>query len=53
MPRNEEDAIGYEFINGEFTWVYDFTPEIEARFYAAGEIGPEGMTICHSDPLPE
>ena len=46
--RDIDDAIGFERVNGEWVPIFEWTPELEAEFYAAGEIGPEGLTMCHS-----
>ncbi len=48
--RDIEDAIGFRFINGDAVPIFETTPQDEREFYAAGDIGPEGLTICHSRP---
>jgi hypothetical protein len=50
--RDIDDAQGFQFINGEWIPIFDLTPEMEHRVYAAGDIGPEGLTIAHSTPRP-
>jgi len=50
--RNIDDAPGFQFINGEWRPIFDITPEMEHQIYAAGAIGPEGLTIAHSTPRP-
>jgi hypothetical protein len=46
--RDEEEAIGWRKINGEWVPIFEMTEDDEMAFYAAGEIGPEGLTIAYS-----
>ncbi len=46
--RDIDEAQGFEFIAGKWVPIFELTPDQEYEFYAAGEIGPEGMTIAHS-----
>ena len=46
--RDIDDAQAFDKINGEIVPIFEITPEMEHRFYAAGVIGPEGMTTSHS-----
>ncbi len=52
--EDEEDiseAMGFYFADGEWVPIFELTPEMEDAIYAAGDIGPEGLTMIHSDPL--
>ncbi len=46
--RDINEAQGFEWIGDELVPIFELTPEQEHEFYAAGAIGPEGMTIAHS-----
>jgi len=48
--RDIDEAQAFYKINGEWVPIFEITPEMERSFYAAGEVGPEGMTISHSRP---
>ena len=48
--RSLDDVVAYRWVDGESIPIYELTPEMEAEFYAAGEIGPEGLTMYHSKP---
>jgi len=48
--RNINEAMGFEFIDGEIVPIFELTEEQEREFYAAGVIGPEGLTIAYSKP---
>jgi hypothetical protein len=48
--RDIDEAMGFEFIAGEWVPIFELTPDQEFEVYAAGAIGPEGMTIAHSAP---
>jgi len=48
--RDINEAMGFEMIDGEPVPIFDITPDMEHEFYAAGEIGPEGLTMIHSGP---
>ena len=48
-PKKERDideALGFEKINGKWEPIFEITPEMEHEFYAAGVIGPEGLTVA-------
>jgi len=48
--KDIDEAQAFYKINGEWVPIFEITPEMERSFYAAGEVGPEGMTISHSRP---
>jgi hypothetical protein len=50
--RSIDEAQGFQFVDGEWIPIFDITPEMEHQFYAAGAIGPEGLTIARSTPRP-
>jgi hypothetical protein len=45
-----DDALGFDFINGEWVPIFELTPEMEHEIYAAGVIGPEGLTMALAAP---
>ena len=48
--RDIDEALGFEWIDDELVPIFELTPEMEDERYAAGVIGPEGITIAHSGP---
>jgi hypothetical protein len=44
--RDIDEALGFEKINGKWEPIFEITPEMEHEFYAAGVIGPEGLTVA-------
>ena len=50
--RDIDEAQGFEFNEETQEWdpIFELTPEQEHEFYAAGVIGPEGLTIAYSKP---
>ncbi len=44
------EAMGFYFADGEWVPIFELTPEMEDEIYAAGDIGPEGLTMIHSGP---
>jgi hypothetical protein len=48
--RDIDEALGFEWIDDELVPIFELTPEMEDEIYAAGVIGPEGITIAHSGP---
>jgi len=43
--RDIDEALGFEKINGRWEPIFEITPEMEHEIYAAGVIGPEGLTV--------
>jgi hypothetical protein len=48
--QNIDDAIGADFINGEWVPIFELTPEMEEEIWRGNAIGPEGLTVVHSAP---
>ena len=44
--RDIDEALGFHFIDGKWEPIFEITPEMEHEFYAAGVIGPEGLTVA-------
>ena len=44
--RDIDEALGFEKINGKWEPIFEITPEMEHEIYAAGVIGPEGLTVA-------
>ena len=47
--RDIDEAMGFELIDGKWEPIFEITEDMEHEIYAAGVIGPEGLTIAHSD----
>ena len=45
--RNLDEALGFDWIDGKLVPIFEITPEMEMEIFAAGEIGPEGLTIAY------
>jgi hypothetical protein len=48
--RDIDEALGFEYINGEWVPIFELTDAHKKAFYKGNEVGPEGMTIAHSGP---
>ena len=50
--RDIDEAMGFEFNKETQEWepIFEITPEMEHEFYAAGVIGPEGLTVAFGNP---
>ena len=48
--RDIDEALGFEKINGKWEPIFEITPEMEHEIYAAGVIGPEGLTVAFGNP---
>ena len=44
--RDIDEALGFEKISGKWEPIFEITPEMGHEFYAAGVIGPEGLTVA-------
>jgi hypothetical protein len=45
-----DEALGFHFIDGKWEPIFEITPEMENEIYAAGVIGPEGLTVAFGNP---
>ena len=43
--RNIDEAMGFEFIDGEIVPIFELTEEQEREFYAAGLSGLKGLRL--------
>ena len=43
--RDIDEALGFDYNDGKWEPIFEITPEMEYGFYAAGVIGPEGLTV--------
>ena len=43
--RDIDEALGFDYIDGKWEPIFEITPEMEHEIYAAGVIGPEGLTV--------
>ncbi len=44
--RDIDGAMGFEKINGKWEPIFEITEDMEQELYAAGVIGPEGLTVA-------
>ena len=44
--RDIDEALGFDYIDGKWEPIFEITPEMEHEIYAAGVIGPEGLTVA-------
>ena len=48
--RDIDEALGFDYIDGKWEPIFEITPEMEHEIYAAGVIGPEGLTVAFGNP---